>query len=64
MYGPPALPATGGGWLTLSAAGLLLGNAIDNVIIIGVSIALIILISINFIRLRRGEKIIAQRDST
>ena len=63
MYGPPAIPATGGGWLTLSAAGLIFGGAIESTLIVGVSVALIALILINFIRLRRGEKIIAKRDN-
>lgn len=62
MYGP-TIPATGGGWFILPTAGLVLGTVISNGIIIAISIALIVLIILNMIRLRRGEQKIIARDN-
>lgn len=61
MYGP-TIPATGGGWFILPTAGLVFGSYIGNWIIILISIALIVLIIFNMIRLRRGEQKIIARD--
>lgn len=59
MYGPPTIPATGGG---LALLGLAYGSYIGNWIVILFSIALIALILLNIIRLRRGERKITARD--
>jgi hypothetical protein len=56
---PPTIPATGGG---LALLGLAYGSYIGNWIVILFSIALIALILLNIIRLRRGEQKIIERD--
>ena len=61
MYGP-TIPATGGGWFVLPTAGLIYGGIFGNVIILGISLGLIILIIIGLVRLRRGERKITARD--
>ena len=61
MYGPPTLPATGGGLALLGLAAY--GGYIGNWIVIGISFGLMVVIGVAMYRLRIGEKKIAARDS-
>jgi uncharacterized membrane protein len=60
MYGPPTVPATGGGWFAIPVAGIA-GLYFGSWIIFLVSLLLIGLILFSMYRLRQGEKRIPRR---